>query len=64
MWRSPWLKRRKLRKEDGQLSLAANMIVKLETSQSHEGWNIIGPKFQVLLAKEKPLRDKYLILKK
>ena len=51
-------------KEDQYLSYAANQIVKLETSQSHEGWTIVGPKFQELLAKEKKLRDKYTSLKK
>jgi len=45
------------------LTLAANMIVRLEMSQSREGWTIIGPKFQELLAKEKPIRDKYQALK-
>ena len=54
----------KLGKSEGQLILAANMIAKLETSQSHEGWNIIGPKFQEFLSKEKKLRDKYQSMKK
>ena len=51
-------------KEDQYLSYAANQIVRLEASQSHEGWNIIGPKFQELMTKEKKLRDKYQTLKK
>jgi hypothetical protein len=51
-------------KSDGQLFNAANLIVRLESSQNHEGWNLIGPKFQELLAKEKPLRDKYQSMKK
>ena len=57
-------KTKKAGKEDQMLTFAANQIVRLEASQSREGWNIIGPRFQELLAKEKPLRDKYQSLKK
>jgi hypothetical protein len=51
-------------KEDYWLNAAAGQIVRLETSASREGWGFVGAKFQELLAKEKPLRDKYQSLKK
>jgi hypothetical protein len=51
-------------KSDDWLLNAAKQILRLETSASREGWNIVGPKFQELLQREKPLRDKYQSLKK
>ena len=57
-------KMKKDKKSDDYLNYAANQIIRLETSQSRDGWDLVGPRFVELLSKEPLLRLRYEQLKK
>jgi hypothetical protein len=57
-------KMQKTKKEEQFLGVAANYIFRLENATNKDGWNIVGGRFQELMAAEPKLKAAYDRLKK